>query len=330
MMPHERSFDAAALSAALAIQAMALAAELLPAGRRAGSEWRAGSLAGEPGQSLGVHLFGPKAGLWADFASEETGDALDLVAAVLFGGDLRPALDWARTWLGLDGTGAIHPVQRRAVPSGQDAGANNAARLERAREAWCAAIPVGGSPAGAYLAARALAHLAGSRVLRWGAAVSHPEGGRNPAMLAMVQDVAGQPVGIHRTYLTLEGVRARHLSPGKASLGPIGGGAIRLQPARSELVVGEGIESSASAGLMLSLPAWAALSTSGLHTLMLPGDVRHVVIAADPDPPGEAAAQAAAARWTAEGRDVRIARPAGAGDFNDVLVAMVTAGATNA
>lgn len=325
-----RGLDAAALSAALAGQAMALAVELLPAGRRAGADWRAGSLAGEPGQSLGVHLFGPKAGVWADFATGERGDALDLVAAVLFRGDLRPALDWTRAWLGLDGGGSAQPVRRRAIPPAQDASAGDAARLERAREAWCAATCVRGSPAVAYLAVRGLGHLTGSRALRWCPAISHPAGGRHPALLAMVQDVEGQPVGIHRTYVTPDGARARHLSPGKASLGPIGGGAVRLHAAGPELVVGEGIESSASAGLMLDLPAWAALSTSGLHTLMLPDDVRNVVIAADPDPPGEAAAQAAAARWTAEGRTVRIARPAGAGDFNDVLVAMTTAGATDA
>ncbi len=63
---------------------------------RAGADWRAGSLAGEPGRSPGVHLFGPKAGLWVDFATGESGDTLDLEATVLFHGDLRPALDWTR------------------------------------------------------------------------------------------------------------------------------------------------------------------------------------------------------------------------------------------
>ena len=65
-----------------------LVVELLPAGRRDGAEWRCGSVAGEPGQSLGVHLRGAKAGIWADFSSpQDRGDALDLVAAVRFGGD---------------------------------------------------------------------------------------------------------------------------------------------------------------------------------------------------------------------------------------------------
>ena len=54
--------------------------------------------------------------------------------------------------------------------------------------------------------------------------------------------------------------------------------------------------------------------------LALPKEVRAVVIAADPDPPGEVAAQHAARRWRAEGRTVRIARPDREGaDFNDLL-----------
>src|SRR5579872_5068464 len=47
----------------------ALLAELLPAGIREGAEWRIGSVAGEPGRSMGVHLGGAKAGVWYDWAA---------------------------------------------------------------------------------------------------------------------------------------------------------------------------------------------------------------------------------------------------------------------
>lgn len=313
--------DAAALADALAQRVQALAAELLPAGRRHGQEWRAGSLAGEPGQSLAVHLSGAKAGVWSDFASGERGDALDLVAAVLFRGNVRDALDWTRAWLGID-SDATPQQQRRPVPEPQDPAQDDTERTARAREAWQASAPAPGTPAALYLAQRGLAALSRLPVLRWHPAATHPGGGRHPAMLALVQGADGTPMGIHRTYLTDAGGRRADLSPGKASLGPIGGGAVRLHPPAGELVIGEGIESSASAGLLLDLPAWAALSTSGLRTLLLPDEVRRVVIAADPDPPGEDAAQAAATRWTAEGRTVRIARPTGPGDFNDTLAAL--------
>lgn len=52
--------------------------ELLPNGKREGHEWRCGSTDGDTGKSLGVHLSGNKAGVWADFASGEGGDLLDL------------------------------------------------------------------------------------------------------------------------------------------------------------------------------------------------------------------------------------------------------------
>jgi twinkle protein len=53
---------------------------LLPNGKREGSEWRVGSISGEDGKSLAVHLTGSRAGLWADFASggDDSGDLIDL------------------------------------------------------------------------------------------------------------------------------------------------------------------------------------------------------------------------------------------------------------
>ena len=44
------------IAAQLASQAEDLCRHLLPAGRREGREWRCGSVQGEPGKSLNVHL----------------------------------------------------------------------------------------------------------------------------------------------------------------------------------------------------------------------------------------------------------------------------------
>ncbi len=181
-----------------------------------------------------------------------------------------------------------------------------------------------GTPADLYLTGRGLAGLAASPALRYRADVSHPEerGSRRPAMLALVQDVTGAPIAVHRTYLTRGGRKADAV-PVKAAVGPIFGGAIRLDAGAAEMVVGEGIETSASAGRLLGLPAWAAISAGNLaQALRLPPEVRSVVIAADADGPGLQAAEAAAARWQGEGRRVRIATPhMPDADFNDILVA---------
>lgn len=175
-------------------------------------------------------------------------------------------------------------------------------------------------PAARYLASRYLGHLSGSPVLRYRGDCFHPEGGRYPALVAQVQDAAGQPVACHRTYLRPDGGKAA-AEPQKASKGPVWGGAIRIYRAGPEIVVGEGLESSASAGRLLHLPAWAAISAGNLaRGLVLPPEVQSVVIAADRDSVGEAAAHEAAARWRAEGRRARIAWPDAAGqDFADVL-----------
>jgi putative DNA primase/helicase len=207
-----------------------------------------------------------------------------------------------------------------------ESGAGDAVSRERNRERalalWRGSEPAVGTLADQYLSARGLTGLAVSPALRYRADTPHPEGGRLPAMIALIIDVAGVPLGIHRTYLGRDGSKAR-VEPPKASLGPIGGGAIRLDPIapNTPLVVGEGIESSASAGRLIGLPAWAGISAGNLASgLVLPPNVRSVIIAADPDKAGANAAREAWQRWTDEGRTVRIATPDGPGDFNDLLL----------
>ena len=95
-----------------------LCQHLLPQGRREGAEWRCGSVQGEPGQSLGVHLTGTKTGVWSDFAAGGGGDLLDLIQACL-GLDKGGAVSWAKDWLGIgDGGGApLRPRPQTQSPS---------------------------------------------------------------------------------------------------------------------------------------------------------------------------------------------------------------------
>lgn len=199
-----------------------------------------------------------------------------------------------------------------------------ASREDRQRRALAlfagAARITSADPAGLYLNRRGLAHLLGCPALRYRADCHHPQSGRCSAMVAEVKNGSGKPIAVHRTYLAHDGQKAA-VDPVKASLGPVWGGAIRLHPVADELAIGEGIETAASAGLLLGLPAWAAISAGNLaQGLVLPPEVRAVVIAVDPDTAGRSAAADAAARWRAEGRRVRLATPDRAGeDFNDLL-----------
>ncbi len=106
-------------------------------------------------------------------------------------------------------------------------------------------------------------------------------------------------------------------------LGPCHGGAVRLGTPGDVLMVGEGIETCFAAMQATGNPAWAALSTSGLRALDLSGDGHEVIVLADGDDPGEAAARDCAHRWKREGRSVRIARPPRGCDFNDLLLGRV-------
>jgi twinkle protein len=77
-------------------------ARLLPAGRAVGAEWHAGSLRGEPGDSLRVRLRGDRAGAWCDFATgDKGGDPVSLAAAVARIGQAEAARGFARM-LGLE------------------------------------------------------------------------------------------------------------------------------------------------------------------------------------------------------------------------------------
>jgi hypothetical protein len=193
-----------------------------------------------------------------------------------------------------------------------------AGRTEAALRIWDAGHASRGTLVATYLASRGLDLPPGDR-LRFHTGLKHPTG-TWPGMVALVTDIADTPLGIHRTFLARHGSGKAPVSPARMSLGPIRGGAVRLAPAAQKITVGEGIETVLSVMQRTGTPGWAALSTSGLRTLVLPRLVEEVIILADADPAGEVAAQDAAARWIRDGRQVRIARPpSGFNDFNDML-----------
>ena len=212
----------------------------------------------------------------------------------------------------------IRPAPRAAATSQPDR--DDAKRSKAALAIWQSAMSAGGSLVETYLASRGL-HLPPPPTLRFHAGLKHPSGGIWPAMVALVTRGSDDtPLAIHRTFLARDGGGKAPVDPQKMMLGPCRGGAVRLAAPGDVLMVGEGIETCLAAMQATGHPAWAALSTSGLRTLDLPGDVRDVIVLADGDDPGEAAARDCAWRWKREGRRVRIARPPQGMDFNDLLI----------
>jgi putative DNA primase/helicase len=154
----------------------------------------------------------------------------------------------------------------------------------------------------------------------------HRNGHYCPAMVAPIVNADGEQIAAHKTFLKPDGSGKAGLpkEEQRETCGPMKGGSIRLAPHQPdvELLIGEGIESTASAMQLFALPGWAAICAGGIEALELPPEVKAVTIAADNDVggTGQRAALSARERWEAEGRSVRILLPPNPGDdFNDVL-----------
>ncbi|MBR0682220.1 virulence-associated protein E [Roseomonas eburnea] len=212
-------------------------------------------------------------------------------------------------------------------------GPDNAGRTRAALALWDEAVPLPGTLAAMYLAARGLPGEA-STALRYHPALRHPhETASFPCLVALVVSTeTGEPVAIHRTYLRRDGSGKAAVEPAKASKGPTAGGAIMLSAPMpgAPLVIGEGIESSLSAGRLMSAPAWAAIAAGNLSRIMPPAAPSEIVIAADADEAGQREAWTAARIWQAQGRRVRVATPDNPGeDFNDLWRARMAREAPN-
>ncbi len=355
--------DFAEVSRQLSERIDALAAQLLPAGvlvQR--SYWRVGSLAGEPGQSLCVYFTGARRGRWRDFSSGEYGDALDLVAAVLYGGDLVEAIKWARDWLGI--SDEIDPETRKKLAERAEA-----RRAERQRQAerealhkrqdalriWLKGKPITrGDVVDKYLLGRGidLRRLGKApRALRTHPSLHHPDGKSWPAMVAAVCDASGKHCATHRTWLTDRNLACdphpvvkAPVGNAKMTLGAYAGGCIRLgrgetgkpwsQMVEGEpLLIGEGIEDVLSA--MLEWPEYraiCALSLSSMMTLELPEAVGDVLLLQQKDPAGSSAAnllRRVVDRFYAMGHKVYFwQRPVFVKDYNEKLNHSALIGAT--
>ena len=129
-------------------------------------------------------------------------------------------------------------------------------------------------------------------------------------------------VGVHATFIR-DGVKVDRRMYAVAD-GAMVGSALRLQKLNGgdAIVIGEGIETSLSAGKITGLPAWAAMDAGKLEKVEIPDQIRRVVIAADNDASftGQAAAYALAKRLALAGKSVEVIVPITQGeDWNDYI-----------
>lgn len=147
-------------------------------------------------------------------------------------------------------------------------------------------------PARLYLARRGIS-IPPPKAIRFHPSLPYYDGkemvGNFPAILGKVTDKQGNPVTIHRTYLTNAGQKAPVRAPKKLMRNPknrsLIGGAIRLVAPGPVLGVAEGIETSLAVMEGTGLPVWCAVNAHLLENFVPPAHVQQVLVFADKDRP---------------------------------------------
>ena len=181
-----------------------------------------------------------------------------------------------------------------------------------------------GDPVSLYLRRRALAGPVPAH-LRLHPSLSYWDGGDRgawPAMIAPLIRPDGVVVALHRTYLTVDGCKAPVPIPKKltGAAGPLAGACIPLhEPQHGVIGIAEGIETAQAAHLASGLPTVAAYCAGNLAAYRWPPCVRRILVFADADPAGAAAAQCLKARALRGGLSVAVMTPSTPGaDWCDV------------
>lgn len=327
--------------------------ECLPNAVRDGHFMRVGSIAGERGQSLAVTVDGANKGLWTDFsatpgATEAGGDMLQMIALTKFGGNLGDAVQFAKSWLGLDhlDPARLATIRAETAAIDADAAARAAAEAEAkkrgARSLWLNGVALTGDcPASRYLAGRGidvarLGHWPGA--LRYHAEVWNRDAGMKlPCLVSQMITPYGAHVATHRTWLG----RDRHGQwrkaedcdlgvPAKASkkvLGKSGGAFVPLRKGASRKAMGalagsksarpetiymtEGIEDALTVAMVKpDLRVLAGYSLRNLGMILFPAAIATIVIVCDRDdaPPGADEMERRKAREKLEALEQAIAR----------------------
>jgi hypothetical protein len=149
-------------------------------------------------------------------------------------------------------------------------------------------------------------------------------GAHLPCLIALMRDpMTDEAVGIQR--IALEHRDGKIEKVGRRMLGRAG--VVKLWPAGTQLVIGEGLETVLAAATRLPYaeapltPAWAALSSQKLQALPVIPGVERLILLVDHDNAGLTAASICAERWTRAGRTVIRLTPRRAGaDFNDLIM----------
>lgn len=171
-------------------------------------------------------------------------------------------------------------------------------RRARVLRLWEEAVAAAGTVGERYLRARAIeGELPGADVLRFHPRMTSLEDReRRPALIAGLVNKDGVLEGIQVTLLTAHGAAKAALATPRRTIGKLMGHYVRIDAPGDVLIVAEGLETALSARRALGAGAWAFLSAENLAQFEPPLVIDKLVIAADHDEAGLAAAARLQAR----------------------------------
>lgn len=247
--------------------------------------------------SWSVNLTGGKRGAWYRFSQGIGGGVIELLSYQLYGriDAYADAFREARAFLGISGE-VDEKANQRARQRQEEA--RRKAEIEDARyhedtlaaaERICREVkPITGTLAETYLHNFELPTppMGWPECLRFHPALPYPGKCRMPALVARVDDVAGNITGVWREFISADGRKAA-VENQKLGLGPVSGGAVRLGGQGGCIGVAEGVRTALAAWALIGFeyPVWACLSTSGLVGFEVPLFVERIVGFPDGDRP---------------------------------------------
>lgn len=165
-------------------------------------------------------------------------------------------------------------------------------RRARVLRLWEESGPIACTIGERYLRARAIeGELPGPDVLRFHPRMTSLEDReRRPALVADLVNNDGVLEGIQVTLLTAHGAAKAPLTTPRRTIGRLMGHYVRIDAPTDVLIVAEGLETALSARRALGAGAWAFLSAENLALFEPPPVIDKLIIAADHDEAGLAAA----------------------------------------
>lgn len=142
---------------------------------------------------------------------------------------------------------------------------------------------------------------------------------RIPALIAAFRSIDNDAItGIQRVALNPDASKR-----GRRMLGIVWRAAIKLAPAKSELAIGEGLETTMAGQMLGFRPAWALGSVGAISFFPVIAGVQRLTILGEAGDASARAMRICGRRWRQANRRVRAAVPSGSNfsDLNDVLIA---------